>query len=113
MSNDNHVKTFIGQIQDEHQKAVEKHPFFAHGMFNATYDGEVKELLEMCRSSLKWQVENDCVDAYTLLDAEIWEAVGSWFKGDYDHCLQELAQCGAVILRMMQMVLKKKQEVRQ
>ncbi len=24
MSNDNHVKTFIGQIQDEHQKAVEK-----------------------------------------------------------------------------------------
>lgn len=36
------------------------------------------------------------------------EATEAWLQRDKEHCLEELAQCGAVILRMMEFVEKEK-----
>lgn len=45
-----------------------------------------------------------------ILGEEILEAFEAYKQGDLEHCLQELAQCGAVILRMMQFVQDEKEE---
>ena len=54
---------------------------------------------------------NDTCETYEanlLLYEEVSEALESYSKKDYKQTLKELAQCGAVILRMMEFV--KKQE---
>ena len=43
-----------------------------------------------------------------ILVEEINEAVVAFLQGDKEHCLQELSQCGAVILRMMEFVKEEK-----
>jgi hypothetical protein len=40
----------------------------------------------------------------------LFEAFVAYKEGDKKHCLQELAQCGAVILRMMQFVQDEMEE---
>ena len=42
--------------------------------------------------------------ACDLFKEEFYEALNAYQKGDKEHALQELAQCGAVILRMMEVV---------
>ena len=45
----------------------------------------------------------DHMTTYTL-----FESLVAYKEGDKEHCLQELAQCGAVILRMMDFVKEQK-----
>lgn len=42
--------------------------------------------------------------AVQILSKKVNEAELSFYKGEYKHCLKELAQCGSVILRMMDFV---------
>lgn len=44
--------------------------------------------------------------AMDILNKEIHEVCLAYVEGDLLHCLQELARCGAVILRMMEYVDK-------
>ena len=86
-------------IQDEHRKACEKHPKFCDMLINKKTDWEWQELFikKVNDNGSPYYGEN-------LILEEIAEALHAYQKGDYDNALQELAQCGAVILRMMQYV---------
>lgn len=85
-------------IEQEYTKACEKHPKFCDKFLHEEADWDVIE--EYCKA------ENSRAPyyAFDILDEEVAEAMNAHQHGDREHCLQELAQCGAVILRMMQYV---------
>lgn len=87
----------IRMIEQEYAKACEKHPKFCD---------ELAALLpwDIIERNCKAQNSKGPFYASNLLDEEIAEAMVAHQQGDREHCLQELAQCGAVILRMMQYV---------
>lgn len=96
-----YVNKFIGMILDELEKAETKHPQFA----------DVYSMKEptVVRKSLKYLRERNAegpFEADTVLYEEIAEATEAWLQQDKEHCLEELAQCGAVIMRMMELVEK-------
>lgn len=87
---------YIGQIQQEWAKAVSKYPEFAR-RFMPVYN-QIGDELELCRAlSAK---DPYCI-MFTLFE-EVYEALDAYNRGEYEHCKQELAQCGAVIIRAMQ-----------
>ena len=93
MPNAKHIR----MIEAEFAAACEKHPKFCD-VFAAPMSWESIE------RSLKTINSNPPYCASELLDEEVAEAMVAHQQGDREHCLQELAQCGAVILRMMQFV---------
>ena len=63
------------------------------------------------RKSIRYLRERNAegpFEADCLLYEEVAEATEAWLQRDKEHCLEELAQCGAVILRMMEFVEKEK-----
>ena len=94
------VKTrFFWMIHNELDKAEEKHPKFCDGLTPTGFDFDQEE-----RRWKKWNDEAEQHYGCDILSEEIAEALNSYVNGDKAHSLQELAQCGAVILRMMQFV---------
>lgn len=89
----------IALIEKEYADAVKKHPEFCD-IFSQQKPYIVKKILETVR---KWNSEPP-YDADNILHEEILESREAFLEGDFDHCIQELAQCGAVILRMMEFV---------
>jgi len=87
-------------IETELVKAKEKHPKFCGGF--TIYDDaiQVKCPLRLARED----VERCGFKADDILDEEKLEAVESYLEGRLDDCLHELAQCGAVVRRMMEYV---------
>ena len=87
---------FNGMIQDELDKAEAKHPKFSDFMTGRSYKA-IKDAL------LFWRRHNEKAPyhADSILFEEIYEAVEAYKKDEKVHCIQELAQCAAVILRMM------------
>ena len=83
----------------EYGKAVEKHPVFCSDMTTQDFGSIVKPSLEIARI-LKKRTKT----AEAVLCEEILEAMDAYCDGRLDNCLSELAQCGAVILRMMEFV---------
>ena len=93
---------FLGMILDELEKAEEKHPQFA--------DVYSMKELPVVRKSLNYLRERNAegpFEADTILYEKIAEATEAWLQQDNEHCLEELAQCGAVIMRCMELVEKK------
>lgn len=86
----------------EHAKA--KHPFFAH----AAMADWSKELSDECLSSARAQLweatSSNTVSGMDVLACEIAEAQEAYSRGDLAHCLEELAQVGAVNIRIMEFV---------
>ena len=93
------INLFTGMILDELDKAETKHPKFCD-VFSMKEPRVVRELLRHIR---KWNDEGP-YQADCILNEEILEATEAYMYNDNEHCLQELAQCGAVILRMMEFV---------
>jgi hypothetical protein len=89
----------------EHAKA--KHPHFCDEMCNSHTLGQSRETLKFQREMLKRQVEGGYASAVTILVCELAEAIEAFSRGDYAHCLEELAQVGAVNIRMMEAVEEK------
>lgn len=91
--------TFLKAIYDELEKAEKKHPKFCDDLTNYTKTGckAAEKLCKKINSSAPYFADE-------LLREELFEAFVSYKEGDKEHCLQELAQCGAVILRMMEFV---------
>lgn len=91
--------TFLHMIYDELEKAEKKHPKFCDD-FTGAREWFIVDELE------RWRKVNSSTPyhADAILNEEILEALEAYKQGDMEHCLQELAQCGAVILRMMQFV---------
>ena len=92
----------ITMIVNQYIGAIKKHPFFCN-LIPKNSCGYGQQLKGK-RSMIKGLIEDDDISAEDLLHCEVLEAMEAYLKGNYRHCLQELAQCGAVILRMMDMV---------
>ena len=92
------LKGFLFRIIDEHKAACRKHPKFCDEMKNENCDYRFYESLYKERNS------KGPYYALDLLQEEIFEAMVAHQYNEKEHCLEELAQCGAVILRMMEVV---------
>ena len=90
---------FIALINAGLDKAESKHPKFCDD-FTGAREWFIVDELE------RWRKVNSGAPyhADAILNEEILEALEAYKQGDLEHCLQELSQCGAVILRMMQFV---------
>ena len=93
------LKGFLFKIIDEHKDACRKHPKFCDD-FTGAREWFIVDELE------RWRKVNSVAPyhADAILNEEILESLEAYKQGDMEHCMQELAQCGAVILRMMEYV---------
>ena len=98
-------------VVKEFDKAVVKHPFFAHRPMRNYPVGYAQDMLDLERKFLASNIKDGDVPGCSVLECELAEAQEAYSRGDYAHCYQELAQVGAVVLRMMLGVQKKLQEL--
>lgn len=89
----------LTKINIAHREACAKHPKFCDEFtaFDVTQAIEGEMASKLANSVGPYQAD-------MILFEEIWEATAAYVKGDLKHAIAELAQCGAVILRMMQFV---------
>lgn len=104
MSNDCKVKTrHFWMIHKELEKAIEKHPEFCKTMI----DDEGGFSWEQSEYAIKNRnAKNGNGYADDVLLEEVAEAFSAYSKGYLDNALHEFAQCGAVILRIMETIEK-------
>ena len=93
------LNKFIAQMKIELAEAESKHPHFADGLSERSA-GNVKFNLKAMRDING----KPPYMADSILYEEIFEAVAAYQEKDLVHALLELAQCGAVILRTMEML---------
>lgn len=106
MSNDCKVKTrHFWMIQNELQKAIEKHPKFCDRFIDESARTWAEAEMRIKARNSRPPEYADCV-----LMEEIAEAFNAYSHGDLEHALQEFAQCGAVVVRCMSYVVKKMDE---
>lgn len=105
------VKTnqYIDIINDELKNATKKHPLFCHAYANSEKES-ISRALASIRSCNEFCEKQGKKIAATILQEEILEAEEAFLSGDFDSCLHELAQSGAVILRMMELVETEKRK---
>lgn len=92
----------------EYQKAKKKYPRFCKRFLTKgeNFDN-IRWMLGLCRKISDNEKPRYSVQA--TLDEEVYEAYEAWCLNDLDGCLQELAQCGAVIIRAMEFINKQKE----
>lgn len=96
------LKGFLFRIIDEHKFACRKHPDFVSAIIDPTSSKSWAEA--EYRIKLRNSRGPQCAD--NILAEEMAEAFAAYEQGDKEHALQELAQCGAVILRIMEKIDK-------
>lgn len=94
-------KSHIDAIAYEYLAAKEKHPKFCDEIIPPEFDFDEEE-----KRWKKWNDEATTHYACDLFNEEFYEALNAYEQGNKEHALQELAQCGAVILRMMETIEK-------
>lgn len=97
----------IEKIKRELENATKKHPLFCHAYSNSEKE-DISHALASIRLYNEFCANQGKQLASTILQEEVFEAEEAFLKGDFDSCLHELSQCGAVILRMMDFVAKEK-----
>ena len=85
-------------IDEAYIHACEKHPKFCNEFTNYGLN-HVSECLASVRD-----ITNKTGNADDILNEEYLEVIESYLKGNLNDCLHELAQCGAVVKRMMEYV---------
>lgn len=96
------LKGFLFFIIDEHKAACRKHPDFVSSIIDQS--SRVSWAESEARIKLRNSRGPQCAD--NILMEEFAEAMNAYQQGDKEHALQELAQCGAVILRIMETIEK-------
>lgn len=91
---------FLEMVMTEYKGAKEKHPVFADEFCHHWRIGFAKE------QEQKWKEINSHGKSRAdfILKEELAEAITAYLQKDKSHCLQELAQCAAVIFRMADFV---------
>lgn len=95
-------KRHIEAIAHEYWAAKEKHPKFCSAVIDPTSSKSWAE----AEYRIKLRNQRGPEYADNVLMEEMAEAFAAYQKGDKNHALQELAQCGAVILRIMEKIEK-------
>lgn len=96
------LKGFLFFIIDEHKAACSKHPKFCDFVVNPKTDWSWLEITQKHANDVSappYYGEN-------ILLEEFAEAMSAYQQGRLEDSLQELAQCGAVILRIMETIEK-------
>ena len=93
------LNKFIAQMKIELAEAESKHPHFADGV-----SGRSRMNVSVNLEFLREKNGKPPYMADSILSEEFFEAIEAYQKEDPVHAQQELAQCGAVILRMMEML---------
>lgn len=89
---------YLVAIKEELRKAEGKHPDFCDKMI----DNEGNFYWNYAEEALKNRnARNGNIYADDVFLEEVAEAFNAYQQGDKKHAMQELAQCGAVILRIM------------
>ena len=104
--NPSEYNVHVAHIAAELEKAEAKYPVFCNSlthkdnskMANAGWLGLMRHR-SCCESEGGYSFE-------ATIEEELAEVFEAWFDKDYTHCLEELAQCGAVIVRAMQFITK-------
>ena len=91
-------ETHLQCIVGEYWEALRKHPKFCDKLCDLGGWEEVEDHYKKANNNSNEQVAN------MVLYEEIAEAMNAYQHGNKKHCIKELAQCGAVILRMMDFV---------
>ena len=98
------LKGFLFRIINEHKAACRKHPDFVSAIIDPS------SRVSWAESEVRIKLRNSrwpqCAD--NILMEEVAEAFAAYQQGDNEHALQEFAQCGAVILRIMETIEKEK-----
>ena len=97
--NNTQLLKFQKMIRRELDSACTKHPKFCDSMTGRSDNATAATLLFWRKVNSKAPYHADAI-----LMEEVYEAVEAYKKGDKEAAKQELAQCGAVILRMMEFV---------
>lgn len=93
------LNSFLIAMKTELKEAEGKHPKFCDYLC----DGEID--FGVFAKYYKLINDNSAThNANNILYEEVMEALEAYNKKDYKQALKELAQCGAVILRMMEFV---------
>ena len=90
---------YLVAIKEELRKAEGKHPKFCDAVTPPGFDFDEEEK--------RWKKWNDGAEkhyAADLFKEEFYEALNAYQHDDKEHALQEFAQCGAVILRIMEAI---------
>ena len=96
------LKGFLFRIIDEHKVACRKHPDFVSAIIDPS--SRVSWAESEARIKLRNSRGPQCAD--NILMEEVAEAFSAYQHGDKEHALQEFAQCGAVIMRIMETIEK-------
>ena len=105
--NNKQLNEHLKAIKYELNYAEKKHPKFCDcfdSLMGSCYKDIVEKILHQVRSINDSLTEENNIGAINILQEEIIEAMLAYAEGDLPHCLQELAQCEAVILRTMEFV---------
>ena len=96
------LKGFLFKIIDEHKAASRKHPKFCDAVLDPDSNVSWSE------SERRIKARNAMAKEYAdnVLMEEVAEAFNAYQKGDKAQSLHEFAQCGAVILRIMETIEK-------
>ena len=97
------LKGFLFRIIDEHKAACRKHPDFASAIIDPS--SRVSWAESEARIKLRNSRGPQCAD--NILMEEVAEAFNAYQHGDKQNALKEFAQCGAVILRIMEKIDEK------
>lgn len=92
---------YFTMIHLELERAEKKHPKFCDEIIPPGFYFSEEE-----KRWKKWNDEATTHYACDLFNEEFYEALNAYQQGDKEHALQELAQCGAVILRIMEKIDK-------
>lgn len=97
MANPKTKKTVnLTKISEAYNEACRKHPKFCDAL-----TGAIQSNMALYEHRIKMVNSKPPYYGDFILNEEIAEALNAYLKGDKEHALLELAQCGAVILRMM------------
>lgn len=90
----------IEKIQEHYDHAREKHQCFCD-IITCLSDVGADTHLDIYRSTLAAEADNNCVEVGTVLMCEFYEAIQAYTKGDTAAAVEECYDAIAVLLRMI------------
>ena len=86
------------RVRLHYDHALEKHPYFCD-IITCLSDVGSDTHLDIYRSTLRAESENEAVEVGTLLGCEFYEAIQAYTRGDTAHAVEECYDAIAVLLR--------------